>query len=691
MNSSEIAAEIESLSDDLDVLWTILSLVLVLFMQSGFAMLEAGATVDNHVENILMKNLLDVSVSALCWLFVGYPIAFGAQIDGKEEWKDWYFDSSNFDSVSWLFSWAFAAASATIVSGAVAERVNLWIYLVYCAAMVTFLYPMVVRLTWGGGPFAAHPTAIAWGGFRLFSCGTMDFAGSGIVHMTAAVAAVVVAVRVGPRRFRFKMSRTSDVITVAANEGDGDEGERGSSTGFQALGTFLLWLGWYGFNAGSTLGIAGQSSVVSHIIMTTTMAAVAGLLASCLFGGILRQVRRTDYFKQRFKLNIRGQGRTQAFYLPDMLNGALAGLVSITAGCHIIPIGYSIAAGGLAAIVFHIGSLVLQQQQVDDVINAIPVHGYCGALGLILAVLFADEDRFRDYLEIAGYGSDQAATVADRCIGDRYRSLGATVVFIICVTFWICLVLNWALELVRRGSKVSINYRPEDDPAFKQDRVEVPLTGLTLQQIARIIRCNPLWVLAVTVPTMTLKFLSALVVHLRQEYPHCGIFFLCEGFCEGSPTTHERQRTGSVKHVPTAKALLQSLEFSDQVIWAFEQAGYRTQAHVESLDSKRFDELVRRIRQGYVPTDNGFSFSSASLQFDASVARLNRHLLHVKGQDFFVSYQEVNEPEGPPGTITMRTQRQLPQAVAQAPVDFRAGEIRQNDIEIITLPPGGRR
>ena len=302
----------------------------------------------------------------------------------------------------------FAAAAATIVSGAVAERAQLISYLVYSTTITLFIYPVVAHWAWSGAGFLSVANADAFYG------GVLDFAGSGVVHMTGGVAALCGAAVIGPRPGRF---------IKAPEHRDAAEGMRvcsgcrrkqmpmpmpGHSSVLQALGTFILWMGWYGFNAGSTLAIEGSSTATAARIFATTT-----LSASC--GGI------TAVILER----VRGTG--QQWDVRAMCNGVLAGLVSITAGCATCPAWAALVIGIVGGIVLRASSLfVLETMLIDDPLDAFAVHGACGAWGVLACALFST-----DYYTAVVIGAARPGLV----FGGTSLLLTA-IVFVVCVVCW---------------------------------------------------------------------------------------------------------------------------------------------------------------------------------------------------------------------------------------------------------------
>jgi len=348
---------------DADSLFLVLCGILVFFMQAGFALLEAGTVRAKNAKNILMKNLLDACIGAIIWWAWGYGIAYNGggsagpkgngfigHADGNTLGSFFTGDYNNLDNgkayAGWWFQYVFAAAAATIVSGAMAERTTLIGYLVYTTFITGFIYPVVVYWTWGYG------WASTWNG------GLVDFAGSGIVHMTGGIAALCGAAIVGPRKGRFDESKKP--IPMPAH-----------NTTFQVLGTFILWLGWYGFNPGSTLAIAGQGQTMARAVCTTTLAAATGGITVVLLTYMMGGTEKT-------------------WDVGALCNGILAGLVSITAGAADVYPWAAVIIGMLGGFVYVASSkIVLNVCKVDDPLDAFSVHGACGFWGVIFSSFMA--------------------------------------------------------------------------------------------------------------------------------------------------------------------------------------------------------------------------------------------------------------------------------------------------------------
>ncbi len=346
-NTEISTALFEELSVSINNVWVLVAAILVMFMQPGFAMVESGFTRKKNTANILMKNLMDFSFGALIFWIVGYSIMYGESMLGGLIGKPYLFFNSDgigdyADKTDILFQTVFAATAATIVSGAMAERTKFHAYLIFTVAITLVIYPIAGHWKWGGG----------W----LDQLGFMDFAGSTLVHSVGAWVGLAGAIIIGPRLGKYTNGKPNAIP--------------GHNLAFGALGVFILWFGWFGFNAGSQLGAAGNENTVAigHIALTTNLAAAGGAVAAMF----------TSYFRyKRPSLSL-------------SLNGALAGLVAITAGADAVSPGSAVIIGLLAGIVLVLSVEMFDQYfKVDDPVGAVSVHGVCGALGTLLVGVFA--------------------------------------------------------------------------------------------------------------------------------------------------------------------------------------------------------------------------------------------------------------------------------------------------------------
>ncbi|MDD4320548.1 MAG: ammonium transporter [Acidaminococcaceae bacterium] len=332
-----------------DTIWVLLGAALVFFMQAGFAMVETGFTRAKNAGNIVMKNLMDLSLGTIVFWALGFGLMFGKDIGGVIGMPDLFVQGDygvkgSYPSYAYLiFQTVFCATAATIVSGAMAERTKFISYCGYSIIISALIYPVSGHWIWGGG----------W----LATMGFHDFAGSTAVHMVGGVAALVGAKILGPRLGKYEKDGTINAIP-------------GHSLTLGALGVFILWFAWFGFNACSTVSATGDKTLISmgSIFVTTNMAAAAASTATM----ILTWLR---YGKPDVSMT---------------LNGALAGLVAITAGCDAVSPAGACIIGIIAGIVVVFAvEFVDQVIKVDDPVGAVSVHGVCGALGTILTGVFA--------------------------------------------------------------------------------------------------------------------------------------------------------------------------------------------------------------------------------------------------------------------------------------------------------------
>jgi len=337
----------EGLTISIDTIWILVAAVLVMFMQPGFALVESGFTRSKNTANILMKNLMDFSIGSLGFWLIGYTIMYGEDVGGFIGKMSLFFNSDAIngvpDKASLMFQTVFAATAATIVSGAVAERTKFSAYLIFSVAITVIIYPISGHWVWGGG----------W----LSELGFHDFAGSTVVHSVGAWVGLIGAAMVGPRLGKYGKAGEPKAIP-------------GSNLALGALGVFILWFGWFGFNPGSQLAAAGEENAVaiSHIFITTNLAAAAGAV--------------TAMFVTWMKYKRPGLSIT--------LNGALAGLVAITAGCDAVSPGGAVLIGIIAGVILVYGVAFIDRVlKVDDPVGAVSVHGLSGAAGTLLVGLFS--------------------------------------------------------------------------------------------------------------------------------------------------------------------------------------------------------------------------------------------------------------------------------------------------------------
>ncbi|MDB2645187.1 ammonium transporter [Luminiphilus sp.] len=349
--------EIFQLQYALDTFYFLVCGALVMWMAAGFAMLEAGLVRSKNTVEILTKNVALFAVASIMYMVCGYSIMYGGDVllstitgSGVVEGGD---SASYAPSADFFFQVVFVATAMSIVSGAVAERMKLFAFLAFAVVMTGFIYPMEGSWTWGGNS--------VFGLYTLGDLGFLDFAGSGIVHMSGAAAALAGVILVGARKGKYGPNGEINAIP-------------GANLPLATLGTFILWLGWFGFNGGSVLATASVDSAnaVAVVFMNTNLAAAGGCIAALLVAKML--FGKAD--------------------LTMALNGCLAGLVAITAGPDTPSALQATIFGavGGALVVFSITTL--DKLKIDDPVGAISVHGVVGLLGLLLVPLTNDGASF---------------------------------------------------------------------------------------------------------------------------------------------------------------------------------------------------------------------------------------------------------------------------------------------------------
>lgn len=331
-------------SDSINMVWLATASALVFLMQAGFALLESGMSRTKNALNVVMKNYMDVCLGSLVFWALGYGLMFGDNSSG------WFgttlFAPSQADNSTWgliLFQIMFAATAATIASGAMAERTRYNGYLLGAVIIIGLIYPVFGSWVWNSDGWLAQ-------------LGFIDFAGSTVVHSVGAWCALAGILVLGPRLGRFdERGRPREI--------------RGHNLSLVALGGFLLWFGWFGFNGGSTLGASADIGLIN---LNTQLAAAAGATGSMLYSVL----------------------RARPVLLTETVNGSLAGLVAITAGCATMSPPFALLTGAVGGVIASAGAALLLRMRLDDVIGAIPVHGFAGAWGTLAAGLFYQGDLF---------------------------------------------------------------------------------------------------------------------------------------------------------------------------------------------------------------------------------------------------------------------------------------------------------
>ena len=401
----------------LDTIWVVVSAILVLFMQAGFAFLEAGLSRGKNAGHLSAKNLILLSVSALTFWAIGFGVSFsdgnafvgyhGFFIDPFNAAERSFFHSLSFSNASLsskiLFETAFCAVSLAIVWGAMAERVRPPVYILFGIVFSGLIYPIVGHWIWGNG----------W----LSSLGMQDFAGSTVVHLQGALSALAGAVLLGPRLGKYTQSGTPLPIP-------------GHNIPFVVLGTTILWLGWFGFNPGSTLGVnLPTPGYFSYVAMTTNLAAAAGLIMATAASWVI--LKSPD--------------------MSMMANGALAALVAITASCAFVDPVCSVIIGLIAGLIAVLGVLWIDRIGIDDPVGAVSVHGMAGIWGTLSTGLFASPER----VKLLGVGRPGLF------YGGGFHQLFIQALGILAVSLYV-LLASWCTFYILRRT-VGLRISPEEE------------------------------------------------------------------------------------------------------------------------------------------------------------------------------------------------------------------------------------
>lgn len=334
----------------LDTLWVLLGAMLVFWMQPGFALVEAGLTQSKNTANILMKNFVDFMAGTVLYWLMGFSLMYGAG-SALLGWEGFFFigsDSNVPAEATFIFQTVFCATTATIVSGAMAERTKFSMYVLYSVIISALVYPLEGHWSWGGG----------W----LAQLGFHDFAGSTVVHLCGGALALAGAIVLGPRTGKYDSHGKSRAIP-------------GHNLALCTLGVFCLWLGWFGFNPCSTVAATGYANAVSmsHVFVTTNMAAATGGITALAYTWIV-------------------DGKPS---LSMLCNGVLAGLVGITAGCDCVDIWAAALIGVIVSVAMCFSvSFIDKVMKVDDPVGAVSVHGVGGLLGTILTGVFCNTGAY---------------------------------------------------------------------------------------------------------------------------------------------------------------------------------------------------------------------------------------------------------------------------------------------------------
>lgn len=392
-----------------DYVWILVCAFLVMFMQPGFAMVGAGFTRSKNVANFMTKSIMDYVVGSLAFFAVGFAIMMGTDWHGFIGTEGWfmfgkYYDVDQYLLMFWMM--VFCATAATIVAGAVAERLKFKAYLIYCLVISIIIYPIYGHWIWGGGWLSTLPLGL----------GAVDFAGSGAVHALGGFVALAGAIVLGPRFGKYDINGKPQAIP-------------GHNIALACLGVFILWFGWFGFNPGSTMN--AHHLRIAVIAVNTNLAAAAGGLAALLIS----------------------KYKTGKWDIGMLINGVLAGLVGITAACAWVEGWVSIVIGLIAGVLMYAGVKLLESKGVDDPVGAVSVHGICGLWGLLSVGLFADGTY--------GLYSSEAPFVTGLFYGGGTGQLFAQLISIIVVVAWAFILGYLTFKIMDRifGIRVS----PEEE------------------------------------------------------------------------------------------------------------------------------------------------------------------------------------------------------------------------------------
>merc|ERR1719207_204230 len=449
----------------LDTMYLLICGTFVFFMHAGFAMLEAGTGRAKNAQAILIKNLIAVCVGTLGWYLLGWSLAYGGDVK-TAKWEEGGFEDCDMDenpmgcgdgyadngfvggasmfvgsgflgkgeeadkawaegtidpltygggqAYMWFFQWAFCTAGCSIVSGGVAERVKFPAYMFFAFCMTSFIYPVVVCSTWGYGwletfkkDSKGNPIA-----------GYIDFAGSGVVHLTGGIGALCGAAILGPRSGRFDAEKADEFAP--------------HSFPLIVIGTFILWFGWCGFNPGSTLGMSdsGTAMMAAHVMMNTTLSAATGGVTVFLVTYAI----------------------TKKYDCAALCNGILAGLVSITAGCSNVESGSAVLIGLLGGLIFVGSSALIKKIKIDDPVDASSVHGTCGIWGCLAAALFdfgAGTDKHHGWGGFSATSWTEDGETKYMTTGDALAANACEIAFVIVWSGGLCTLIFGILKAAK--------------------------------------------------------------------------------------------------------------------------------------------------------------------------------------------------------------------------------------------------
>lgn len=430
--------DLNTLASGLDTIWVVLSAAMILLMEGGFALLEAGFVRQKNAVSIIMKVFVDITFGALIFFFFGFALMYGKDAGGligttgfMMEGDLTHINLTITHDTYWLFQCAFVIAVISIVSGAVAERINFHSYILFTIAMTGLIYPVAGHWIWAVG---------GW----LGSLGMIDFAGSAVIHALGGFAALAAAIVIGPRIGKFAENGTANIVPP-------------SNLPLASVGAFILWFGWFGFNSGSTLSATNGS--IGHIAVTTMLAAASGG-ATCILFTMLRY-RKSDP--------------------PMVINGSLAGLVGITAGCAFVSDEAAILIGAVCGIAMVFATEFLESKRIDDPVGAFAVHGVSGSIGTLAVGLFAQP-------ELAGKAGQGYSGLF---YGGGLSLLGVQALGLVTVMIWGFATTWVAFKLINRLVPIRVSRDEElvgldvgihGVPAYSQEHDFIELTQLTLDK-----------------------------------------------------------------------------------------------------------------------------------------------------------------------------------------------------------------
>ncbi|UUZ93009.1 ammonium transporter [Paenibacillus sp. P25] len=429
--------DLTKLQTGMDTIWVVLTAAMILLMEGGFALLEAGFVRQKNAVSIIMKVFVDITFGALIFFFFGFALMYGKDAAGLIGTSGFFMrgDLTHIDltishDTYWLFQCAFVIAVISIVSGAVAERINFHAYILYTIAMTGLIYPIAGHWVWSVG---------GW----LGGLGMIDFAGSAVIHALGGFSALAAPILIGPRIGKFAETGAANIVPP-------------SNLPLASVGAFILWFGWFGFNSGSTLSATNGS--IGHIAVTTMLAAAAGG-ATCILFTMLRY-RKSDP--------------------PMVINGSLAGLVGITAGCAFVSDAATILIGAICGIAMVFATEFLESRGIDDPVGAFPVHGISGSIGTLAVGLFAKPELTE------GIGQGYSGLL----YGGGFKPLGVQALGLVIVCAWGFLLTWVAFKLINRFVPVRVSRDEElvgldvgihGVPAYSQDTDFIELNQLKME------------------------------------------------------------------------------------------------------------------------------------------------------------------------------------------------------------------